>query len=867
MITKLNTYEGVPVGGTNFEDFLSYVRAFLGANFGFSTNVLDNDGGYFSSDNFTYVSRDAVNPADSAFFFVPTGQDVGSLFGKKGIEYYRFEVQEAGVLDPQAQLWTLLATKSESPDLDKLVFTNTSEENKLLPYRPLRKNEDDNYLEGYLDVRLNGTPQIGEADYSVSFTNVSNFMEQTLQFNKIRLGAEFPKPILDGRYDNTFLDPEVGISRNTLESVYDSKMSFEFTNFSTEFGGHILLWRRVGLVNYFSYVSQDLGSDGPIPSGKYRVLDYSRGIIELNISADQLNMLRHPGDGPDAAADIPFIVVSAEQLLEDTSGGVTSHISRYGEVYDGSSTDALLAEYIFDGSSNIVREIPDTLYSSSLGKVLLEDVNQSFTDGIILAIEYYGIPNVDVISEVQKNRYKPDTFQLYYNTGIVLPTAPGTSNIRAFVEINPSSWYNRDILSAEYFPVNRTEETYYSLITTDEAVNFDIVFDPNQDFTIVDTIGLGDLNDVDFGSFSAGDVIYYNGAEFEGREFVLEELLNVQSGTPADLSVLQYFDSTSTWTRRSVTQALVSEPISSPVSYAPSVSISDANHLVDKGYVDALAVGVDGDITTHANAITTDPSNTLFGNAVHGATEYAIAGRIIRRQASSEPQPGVADVTTPSNTITVSSSENIVNINWILQNSSRSTTSSARSNRLARYDANGKLFASNPVSGDSDFTVATKSYVDNAVSGATSFSPTIDSVNAQYRSGSSDTLLVNLTYPSSITTLHHYFHHLYDNVGIYTFTINAAATLPSTFTVRMTPRYRLDTVLGFQGNVVNNGFPGAGNSSGYLLNNAATSFVMYGGYVPGLITNNNTSRNLFIGCRKQTSEYVRFSIQIIATFV
>lgn len=1027
MITKLNTYEGVPIGGNNFEDFLSYVRAFLGANFGFSTNALTNQGGYFSDDEFVFEERTAVDPFNRAYFFVPDTREFGNLFGRRGTEYYRFEVLNATPpLEPQVNVWTLLPSTTESPELDEFVFTNTSEEDKLLPYRPLRKNSSDEYLEGYLDVRFNGTPQERNVDYTVSFSTVSNFREQSLQFNRMRLGAEFPEPIVNSRYDSSMLDPEEGITRAQLEGPdFESRLTFPFTNFSTEFGGHIVLWRKVGAVNYFAYMQQDLGSEGPIPSGRYRVLDFARGIIELNISTDQLNRLRIPTDGPNPATDIPFIVVSAEQLLEDTSGGATSHLSRYGGLYNGSASDVILAEYIFDGSSTVVRHIPDSFYSSSLGSVLLEDVNQSFTDGIILAIQYYGIPNKEALESVQRNRYKPDVFKLYYNTGIVIPDGT-TSTIRSVVETNPGSWYNRDVLSAEYFPVPRVDESFYSLITEDEAGNFSDVFDPSFSFQIVDTIGLGDLNDL--APMNSGEVVFFNGTSFEGRPYQLGDLLNVQSGASAN-DILQYNSTTQEWSRRSLTQILTQTAtggpatVSNQISYAPSVTSFTGQQLVTASYVQSLAGSVGGDVSEHIQYGISGPN---ANSSVHGSTSSATPFKIVQRNSdgrasveesffsisSSEDSTGIinqrwaknnsattatanrlmlrdgsgrAGVIEASQGINDADSLNIINHRWVRNNSTTSGTAwtlmsrdsagrssveepgagvtmasvdsklivnqtwmkressvnadgnklilrsnvgrarisnpltfysngsgsnpgtfndpsnneianatwvlntAARINRvndnaqmlnqganaIPKRDEGGYLYARTPISGSfstamgrTRTAVATKEYVDNAIVGATSFSPILDSTNVQYLGGTSNTVVTNLNYSSNsaLSIRDNNFHHLYDNVGIYTFTINAGTALAAFFTVRLSPRYRLTSVMAFQGTVVNNGFPGAGNSTGYLNNNAASAHVMYGGYVAGNITPNNTSRNLFIGCRKGSAEHVRYSIQIIGTF-
>lgn len=728
MIVKLNTYEGVPIGGNNFDDFLEYVRKFLGANFGFSTNVLDNQGGYFSDDDFVYNSElGAGGPTHEGVFFGPNVKDVGSLFGRKDNEYYRFEVLSTSPA-PQVYKWTTLLTEGVSTTSDVLSFENVNQNtDRQLPYRPVFfSNSLNAYDYGYYDVRINGVPQdlLGDDTAHSYLYSPPSFSQQIFEFSELTFGAEHPLPIIDGRYDSSFIDPLNGVNRQTLNNTYNNTLRFEYTNFSLDFGAHILLWREgIGGVNRFVYIPQDLSSSEAVSPGTFKVLNFSTGEIKLNIISSQLNSLLFEGETVlDVDTDIEFVVVSAEQLKEEFIGGIGHYYTRYGKVYNGESADALLAEYIFDGTQNLVREIPQTDYFSGVGDLLLQDTNRRYDDGVILGIRYKAVPSSTELALVQRNRYKPDTIQFYYNAGIVKQNTVSNSTIRSMVETNPSSWYNRDVLDAEYFPVNRTNEAYHTFLLSSEETLFDDTFDPNLSFQIVDTIGLQDLNDVT--TPGNNQVLIFNGTTFTGINYTLSALLDTSFTGVSDGNLIQY-DSGS-WRNRALSTVLSSSELSSHISYTGVLSGNlgspavGSNVLVTKGYVDSLTDGTSTGLSSHIAA--TD---------AHEATEYATPGRIIRRQATGEPNPGVADVTTPSNTISVTSSENIVNINWVKQNSGGFSIIAPRNNLLSRYSSTGRLYATTPLSGDDGSTVATKGYVESLV-GSSGLAQATNSSNPGY---------------------------------------------------------------------------------------------------------------------------------------
>lgn len=675
MITKLNTYEGVPIGGSNFSDFMDYIRGFLGANFGFSTNALTNEGGFFDADNFLYDTRTGAG-GNEAVFFTPVGKEEGNFFGRLDTEYFRFNVlTNDGAVEPQVYKWTTLATENSSGNTQTIAFENLSIAERQLPYRPLYKDFFDDYAYGYLDIRFNGIFQ--ESDkYSIVYPyDGLNFSGQSVTFSLLRLGAESPLPIKDGRYDGNFIDPQNStITRAYFRNNYDSTLTFEHTNFSLDFGAHVILWRSVSGSNKFSYIPQDLSSSEDVASGTFKVLDYSKGIIKLNITNAQLQTLVFDGETfTDLDTELNFTVISAEQLKEENVGGVQYYYTRYGNVYNGESQDAILAEYIFDGNNNIVREIPQSDYFSGIGDLLLQDVNGRYTDGVVLGIKYYAIPNSEELEKVQRNRYKPDTFQFYFHLGLVKSAAVPNTEVRCFLEQNPSSWYNRDVLDSEYFPVNRTNETYHTFLTANEAGNVGFVgtFDPNQAFKIVDTIGLADLNDI--GSVGPNQILLRNalGTDFIGSDYTLSALLDTNITSPVANNLLRY--SGGMWINS--TRPLALQDIEGNITYSSAISSAlgsstPANVLVSKGYVDSVAGGVGGDISFHVNA--TD---------VHDARSTATASRIIIRDTNARAQVGTSTNNPTSN------SQDIVNVDWIRTNSTNLKTA----NTIARRDSGGRL--------------------------------------------------------------------------------------------------------------------------------------------------------------------------------
>lgn len=708
MITKLNTYEGVPLGASNFEDYLSYVRSFLGANFGFSTNILSNDGGFFESDLFVYSQKGATAHT-GIYAFSPSGSVAkGNLFGRKGGEFYRFEVLNAVSDIPQVYRWDMLATEATQTGSGSLRYSNTGADNMQLPYRPVQTQDGgNNYSNGYYAVTLNGIPQ-SLSDYTFTMSGAgAQFRTQHLDINTTTLGAEYPEPVTGGRYDSTFFDGL--LTYHSLRNVYDSTLTFSHTNFGVDYGGHILIYRAGGVDNKFVYIPQDISSSAEPAPGTYKVVDSAKGIIKLNVTSAQLLNLSFDGEVGFDWETVNFTVVSAEQLQEATVGGVSSFFSRYGAVYNGDTGSVLLVNYVYDGQEHLVSEVSEGDIATSIGSTLVRDTSGSFGDSVILAIKYKAVNNMSEINLSQTSRYVPDTFQVYYSPGIMRSETAGTSVIRALVQHNQTSWYNRDSLESSYFPVPRAEQTFFSLLTQAEAsAHFvDGTFNPDYAFQIVDNIGAVDLNDIP-STFNDGETIVYNTltGEFDATLFALRNLRDVNIPNPFldPARVLAFglnppITGSTRWEPATIPAVLGYTPVnrggdtniqkliySSGVSISPSSS-ADEYALVPRQYVDNALSAIGGDVGTHEG---------LDAEGVHKSTVTNTANRLAHRDGSGRLHASNPDYTL-SNTQPDTPTE-LITTGW-LHASSSSASGSTHHNKLIRRDSNGRAQVENPSSG------------------------------------------------------------------------------------------------------------------------------------------------------------------------
>lgn len=751
MLTHLKTYEGVPIGRNNFEDFMGYIRGFLGANFGFSTNALVNDGGFFAGDNFTYIEKGGPGNTETGVFFTPadSSYDPGNLFGKgtNTNEYFRFDVLSVAAAEPQVYTWELLPTDTKTAS-SPFTFSNTSFADKQLPYRPMYAKTTSAYDYGYAGIRFNGIPQ-NSADYSLVYTPGAGFAQQSLSISKLTLGAEYIDPVLNDRFSEEItynsttystVDPANGITWTLLTdtTVLNSRVKFPHTNFSIDFGGHILLWRQVGGSHYYAYIPQDTSSGNTVKTGYYKVVDYSSGEIELNISISQLNQLLDPADSwttdQQKKDGLQFIIVSAEQLEEvATSASTTNYYSRYGDIYDGNDAQVQLLQYLFDGQNNIIQEIPSVLYSSVAGNLLLQDSTQQYSDGVVLALTYKATPDKAKMVTSQFNRYRPDTLQLYYSSGIRKDTLPNPADsthadIRAMVEQNPTSWYNRDVLDADYYPVNRGIDTSIVYLTTTETGSADftgiVTFDPNQAFKIVDTIGLKDLNDVmgtdgttAFSTMVANNntsldntILKYDYAsqDFVAVAHVLNEINDVNTSGAINNYVLTYDSGTTSWKPKAVAGT------GSIIGYTPLArtgGTAPGDYTLGSGQRLFYSTSMPYSGTYGNNTLTTKQyadegvANHNSQSNVHNATSAATGGRIIIRDSN-----GRASVANPSS----DSTYELATAHWVMVDRSSVT---ADAGKLIRRDSNGRAQIASP-SAASD--IANKAYVDSQTVAAAS---------------------------------------------------------------------------------------------------------------------------------------------------
>lgn len=711
MLTTLNTYEGVPIGGNNFEDLFSYFRTFIGANFSFSVQALSNNGGYFANDvAFGYTLKGSGG--NEANFFSPTVAEVGSLFGRYNNEYYKFDVYNAATSEPQVHEWTLLPENIDNIGTTSFLFENTSVTARKLPYRPVA-GSGNTYTYGYHDIRFNGSPQ--GTNYTLAYPSPQSlsgaFNTQSLTISKITMGAEYPRPVLNERYDSTGLTESYtwGSATSTdltNPATYNSRLAFPHTNFSIDFGGHIILYRPSR--SLYVYVPQDTSSGSSVASGTYKVVDYSRGIIELNLTSTQLNQLIDPSESF-TAATVPFNVISAEQLQEEHVSGATNYYSKYGTLYDGDDTSVLLVEYLFDGQNHTIIEIPSSNYISTSGDLLFQDATQQYSDGIILAIKYNGIPNLKALDAAQTTRYEPDVFSLFYSVGLLNSTA-STSSIRAIVEQNDDSWYNRDVLNADYYPVNRTISTYYSFVTTPEVANglsSLTSFNPDFGFKIVDTIGLKSLNDVPT-TWTNHDTIAYNSTttNFDAVPLTLAGLFDTVIAGPSVNQIIA-FDGTN-WVNTAITgtPGLGYTPVNKAgdsglgkLSYSVSVVSGDSQYtLVNKSYSEDFS----------NNAVATHNAQTN----VHGATSAPTASRIIIRDSSGQAKVNSPNQSSGAYNSTYASF--IANQEWVYkyvnnQPAGGITTGFTTTHRSPNYDV-GVFTGSSFTTSSGSYNVLTDTY-------------------------------------------------------------------------------------------------------------------------------------------------------------
>ena len=639
MLTKINTYEGVPIGNKNFDEFFNYVREFLSANFNFSTYLNEQGGGFFPRNEnppyFSYVQKGAYN------FFMPTIEQ-DDLYGSDGNEFFKFTKYGPTTENPEVLTWELLPTLGSFVD-GFYEFSNDSITQKVLPYNPVNLSETS--TDGYNFVSFNGVYQEPVKNYGFSISTPSGenaFRKQSLRLFNIQLGAESPVPIDSSKRFKSGLGysafpfvPSTGISFNEFSSLFNQELVFENTNFSI--GGHILLTRETSIVGVtekaYQYVPRDETSGTSVKLGHYKVIDSANGKIKLNISFSQLDSLITTSERASSLSEfsseegiyenLKFHVVSPEQLFFDPQENVTNYRSSYGPVYTGNENEVLVVE-VFE--SNGVYQVNDDVESIATfpGDIILQDDTGVYDNSFILALSYPAEVNIEKYINNQKNNYHLDVFRLYYHAGnsgnpTISQSGVDVPNIFAFVEHNPSSWYNKRNSDGEYLPVNRTINSYLSFINLNERNSSEfsdvVVFDPNKAFTVSDALTLAELADVIpkneefFSGEDDGHTVVYDSSEqrFLSTPFTLGNLTNVasfESQSPSfNNQVLTYNNETQTWSPKRVVDALTYTPVNKGGDTIRPFSASDSGRLeYDEGnpmtlFDNELDVGVDSNQT------------------------------------------------------------------------------------------------------------------------------------------------------------------------------------------------------------------------------------------------------------------------------
>jgi len=364
------------------------------------------------------------------------------------------------------------------------------------------------------------------------------------------------------------------------------------------------------------------------------------------------------------------------------------------------------------------------------------------------------------------------------------------------VEHNPTSWYNRDILDGDYFPVARSQSSWFSFLTLTEASSFAIdTFNPDYAFQIADTLTLASMADVP--ALNNGDVLVYNSSitAFDAVGYELRNLRDVSlpSSIPAN-NVLTYNTGSQKWISSSVSGALGFTPvnkagdtgISGNLRYNSSVvtnmSGAPADTLTTKGYVDSAVSGISGS----GGALSVHMADL---NA-HGASASTIPGRIAQRTGGTFNVAGQGlvlggttdwdGVTTPSKANTSSQGFHLLNAAWMSANSSvlatpntyiqrnsngraqittpgvsteiankyyvdlhgndtsgnvHGATSSATANSIMRRDSSGRVMVAPPIAGDNSTRVPTTSWVRSLIGGSTGITGSGTNSNSMNNAG------------------------------------------------------------------------------------------------------------------------------------
>jgi len=289
MLTQINTYEGVPVGSKNIEEFFDYVREFLGANFDFSTDLATGNGGYFSKDDFSFILKgDPATSATSATFFQPSVENNADIFGRFNNEYYKFRTLGSIANEPKVYTWELLPTKNSAVETSNFyIFENTDFSNRTLPYNPVAYVNSDEFAT-FSDLT---TPYSAQQDgvYTVAITvNNVDAQQYDITLNGVDLGIV--EEYSGGNVTDVFVfnvtgvtaSDNIGLNNNTgVTNVTVSYRATVFPGYSAVTYNGITQARNTGYQNVISttlgeFRTQSLnftrlfyGAESPVPVDQF----------------------------------------------------------------------------------------------------------------------------------------------------------------------------------------------------------------------------------------------------------------------------------------------------------------------------------------------------------------------------------------------------------------------------------------------------------------------------------------------------------------------------------------------------------------------------------------------------------------------
>lgn len=458
MITKYNFYDSVPVGVAEFSEFFKTIQSTLDSvllfSFSNTTGLSFSEAGGFVESNPVKVVQFTNSNGKNMFVLSGVEKD-GIIFTKSG----SFFSEVVPVVTDLASLniieWTLLASSGAYiPNQKDLIYSTN------LPYRIAYANGT--HLDfGAYEYRYNGVPQRDSAVRSI-LDDTGKVIE--IRASAFTFGAEYPHPILNKKYVNT----SVGMTLSDYIRIFGSStngegyfdLKFSYTNFSVE-GSQIILRRLISGNPFYIYLPQDFSGGFGVKENTYKIIDKARGILRIKLTSSFLSQFKSSAE---TDSQVDFEIIAPELLVEELNNGVISYKSRYGSVFSGTTNNIELLSLNQVLGEYILQRVPVEKINSSNSEIIFSERFANSSD-MVLAVRYSGIAEVQ--EEKQKAKYYPDVISLFF-TAAVQDNLPG--DVIAAVDINKTSWYNWDVSSREYKPVNRLEKAYLKLVSPRDGV-------------------------------------------------------------------------------------------------------------------------------------------------------------------------------------------------------------------------------------------------------------------------------------------------------------------------------------------------------------------------------------------------------------